>query len=190
MAALRRPVGLERRRGLIEGLAPDVAIDRHHRRRDVPELRADDPVGHALLGQPASAPYDGHRETAHGAGRRPCEATARPCATTSWAGLDPGAGAGRATGTGSAQASAKPRRAAQPCSSRSASRHVSLSDGSRQPAGVLDRRIERRRSSQDTCFHCSALISHARRPQKKSSVAATYAKNQAGFDFADLEQSA
>src|SRR5262249_40956023 len=52
---------------------------------------------------------------------------------------------------------------------------VSLRDGSRHPAGVFERRRERRRSSHETCFHWSPLISHARRPQKKSRVAATYA---------------
>ena len=61
---------------------------------------------------------------------------------------------------------------------------MSLIDGSRHPAGVLERRINNRRSSNETGCHCSALISHARNPQKKSNVAAIYAKNQAGFDRA------
>ena len=48
---LHRRRRLERRCRFVEGLAPDVAVGLHHLRRHVPNLRLDDPVWQALLGQ-------------------------------------------------------------------------------------------------------------------------------------------
>jgi hypothetical protein len=62
---------------------------------------------------------------------------------------------------------------------------MSFSEGSRHPAGVFERRIDSFRCAQEMCFHWITLISHARMPQKKSSVAATYAKTHAGFEMLD-----
>ena len=101
------------------------------------------------------------------------EVSARPFATMSWDEWDRGACVGRATEIGSG-----PRH----IEAKLAGAVVQFPEGFKArvverwiaPARwCLDRRTERRRSHHELCFHWRALISHARRPQNKSSVAAT-----------------
>jgi hypothetical protein len=151
----RDRIWLECLRRLVERLPSHMAVDRHHRRRHMAELRPDDSP--ARPSPPASsAPCDGRRGSGCGRALPPPAAIAMRFAMTSSVASDRGACSCRATGKGNdlgprspAPKSGRAAREAPPGTCRSATGHATLpessTDGSRASA-----------APQEMCCHWTA----------------------------------